>query len=166
MGCVMLAGFGWIMGGIAAGTWCCGNILSCNWTTDSGNGCTALGAGVGIGGAGVFIGFSMGGVTLGFLLIPALPCPVLGLGMDDTIFVGDPWSIGCVWCVGLVWCVGGVGCVIGVTIDFWCSGLTCSIKPLSAPWTSGTFIPLDFAWDLVCTKYLSVSVFVPGIFVK
>ena len=52
------------------------------------NGCTTFGAGVGIGGAGVCIGFGMGGVTLGFLLVPALPCLILGLGMGGIVFVG------------------------------------------------------------------------------
>ena len=153
-----LAGVGWTKVGGFIGTWCCGIVLSWDWATGSANGCTAFGAGVGIGGAGVCNGFGMGRVTLVFLLIPALPCPILGLGMCGIIFVGGPWSIVCVWCIGLVWHVGGVGSVVGATIDFWHSGLMWGIKPLSTPWTSDTFVPIDFAWDLVCTNYLSVSV--------
>ena len=34
-------------------------------------------------------------LSLGFLLIPALPCPTLGLGKGGTTFVGSPWSIDC-----------------------------------------------------------------------
>ena len=35
----------------------------------------------------------MGGAIFGFLLIPALPCPILGLGKGGTAFVGGFWSI-------------------------------------------------------------------------
>ena len=80
MAWVMLAGVGSTKSCGVVSTWCCGTILSCDWVTDSVNGCTILGAGFVIGGVGVWLGLDMGGVTFAFLLIPALPCPTLGLG--------------------------------------------------------------------------------------
>ena len=68
-------------------------MLPCDWGTDSGNGCTVLGAGIGIGGVGIRIGLGMGRVTLGFLLIPAMPCPILDLGIGGTTFVGSLWTM-------------------------------------------------------------------------
>ena len=38
------------------------------------------------------------------------------------------------------------------------SGLTCGFITLFTPCISGTLMPLDFAWDLVCIRYLFVSV--------
>ena len=55
-----------------------------------------LWAAVGIGGRVVCIGFGVGRITLGFLLIQALPCQILGLGTGGTIFIDGPWSIGSV----------------------------------------------------------------------
>ena len=86
-------------------------------------------AGIGIGGAGIGIqtgvclGIGVGGITLGFLLSPALPCPILGLGMGigGLMSVDSLLSIGCVCCVG------------SIVTDFCCSGLTCGFKPLSMP---------------------------------
>ena len=53
--------------------------------------------------------------------------------------------MGCVRLVGGMLCVGSVG--NGLCL----SGLTCGFIPLFTPCISGTLIPLDFAWDLVCT---------------
>ena len=47
-------------------------------------------------GKGVSLGIGVGGASLGFLLIPALPCQILDFGMGGTMFVGCPLSIGCV----------------------------------------------------------------------
>ena len=82
----------------------------CDWTIGSGNDCTALRAGVGIGGTGVCIGIGVGIITLDFLLISALSCPILGLGMGGLITVGGPLVIGnvcqqvafCLWLVLLL----------------------------------------------------------------
>ena len=54
----------------------------------------------------------MGGITLTFLLIPALPCPSLGLDISGLMSVGGLLPVG------------------GVTTDFCLSGFTCGIKPL------------------------------------
>ena len=62
----------------------------------------------------------MGGTTLAFLLILALPCPCLGLGIGGLLSVGG-------------------------FIGFCLSGFTCETKLFSIPWTSGNFTPLDFA---------------------
>ena len=35
----------------------------------------------------------MGRVIFGFLLIPALLCPILGLGIGGIVFVGSLWSM-------------------------------------------------------------------------
>ena len=67
-------------------------LLSWVLDTGSGSGCANLGAGVGI----EEIGFGMGRVISGFLLIPALPCPILGLGIGGTASVGSIWSVVCV----------------------------------------------------------------------
>ena len=37
------------------------------------------------------------------------------------------------------------------------SGLTCGFIPLFTPFISSTLMPLDFAWDLVCTQCLFLS---------
>ena len=78
--------------------------------------------GVGIG-TDVCLSIGMGGITLGFLLSPALPCPILGLGMGigGLMSVGSLLSIDCVCCVG------------DVITDFCHSGFTCRFKPLSLP---------------------------------
>ena len=71
------------MGGSSpAGLCCCGKIPTCDWTSESVNHCTVLGARIGFGATGVGKGLGklMGGAILGFLLSPALPCPILGLG--------------------------------------------------------------------------------------
>ena len=54
--------------------------------------------------------------------------------------------------------VGGVLCVGSIDNDVYLTGLTCGFNPLFMTCISGTFMPLDFAWDLVCIRYLSVSV--------
>ena len=59
--------------------------------------------------------------------------------------------MGCVKLVGGMLHVGSIG--NGLCL----SGLTCGSIPLFAPCISGTLIPLDFAQDLVCIRYLSVS---------
>ena len=58
-------------------------------------------------------------------------------------------------CVGLV---GGMLCVGGIGKGLCLSGLTCGFIPLFTPYFSGTLMPLDFAQDLVCIRYLVVSV--------
>ena len=68
-------------------------MLPCDWVTSSVNGITSLGVGFGIGGAGIWLLSGMGGATLGFLLIPALPCPILGFGIGGNVLVGGPWSV-------------------------------------------------------------------------
>ena len=66
--------------------------------------------------------------------------------------MGCPLSMGCAKLVGGILCVGGIG--NGLCL----SGLTCGFIPLFAPCISGTLMPLDFAQDLVCIRYLFVSV--------
>ena len=58
-------------------------------------------------------------------------------------------------CVGLV---GGMLCVGSVSNGLCLSGLTCGFIPLFTPCISSTLMPLDFAQDLVCIRYLFVSV--------
>ena len=60
--------------------------------------------------------------------------------------------MGCVRLVGGMLHVGSVG--NGLCL----SGLTCGFIPLFTPCISGTLMPLDFAQDLVCIRYLFVSV--------
>ena len=60
--------------------------------------------------------------------------------------------MGCARLVGGMLHVGGIGngpCL---------SGLTCGFIPLFTPCISGTLMPLEFAHDLVCIRYLFVSV--------
>ena len=58
-------------------------------------------------------------------------------------------------CVGLV---SGMLCVGSVGNGFCLSCLTCGFIPLFTPCISGILIPLDFAQDLVCIRYLFISV--------
>ena len=60
--------------------------------------------------------------------------------------------MGCARSAGGMLHVGGIG--NGLCL----SGLTCGFIPLFTPCISGTLMPLDFAWDPVCTQYLFVSV--------
>ena len=55
------------------------------------------------------MGICMGGTTLIFLLIPALPCQILGLGIGGLLSVGS------------------------FTTDFYLSGLTCGTELFSIP---------------------------------
>ena len=64
-------------------------------------------------GVGICIGIGVGGLTLPFLLIPALPCPILGLDIAGLITVGSLLSVG------------------SVTTDFCLSSFTCGFTPLS-----------------------------------
>ena len=100
--------------------------LTCDWLTDLGNGCVVFGTCVTIGWASVCRGKGIGWFVLTFLFNPALPWPILGLGM------------GCVGCpLSMSW-IGNEG-------DGFClPGLTCVSKLLSAPCTSGNLIPLAF----------------------
>ena len=50
----------------------------------------------------------------------------------------------------------GVLHVDGVGNSLCLSGLTCGFSPLFIPYISGTLMPLDFAWDLVCIQHLFV----------
>ena len=90
-----LAGTCCIRDGGATGLCYCGKVPACDWTSELVNVCIVLGARVGIRATGICIslGMLMGGAILGFLLIPALPCPILGLGIGSTTFVGSLWSI-------------------------------------------------------------------------
>ena len=74
------------------GICCCGRILPCDWFTGSLNGITSLGLGLVLGG-GICLPSGMGRSTLGFLLIPALPCPTLGFGIDGNVLMGGSWFV-------------------------------------------------------------------------
>ena len=75
------------------GICCHGRILPCDWVTGSFNGIISLGLDFSIGGGGIWLPSGMGGATLGFLLILALPCPTLALGIDGNVLVGSSWFI-------------------------------------------------------------------------
>ena len=75
--------------------------------------------------------------------------PILGLGIG---YVGSPFLMGFARLMGGMLCVGCVG--NGLCL----SGLACGFIPLFTPCISGTLMPLDFAWDLVCIRYLFVFV--------
>ena len=53
----------------------------------------SLGFSFGIGGGGIWLPSGIGGATLGFLLIPALPCPTLGFGIGGNVLVGSSWLV-------------------------------------------------------------------------
>ena len=63
-----------------------------------------------------------------------------------------PLSTGCARLVGGMLCAGSVG--NGLCLP----GMACGFIPLFAPCISGTSMPLVIAWDLVCIRYLYVSV--------
>ena len=68
-------------------------MLPCDWVTGSVNGITSLGVYFGIGRAGICLISGMEGATLGFLLIPALPGPILGFGIGGHVLVGISWFV-------------------------------------------------------------------------
>ena len=129
------------------GICCWGCTFTCDWIIGSGNGSAVFGTCAVIGWAGVCWGNGIGWFVLTFLLSPALPWPILGLGIGC---VGSPLSTWCTNNVGGKLCVGSDG--NGLCFP----SLTCGFRPLFAPCISGILMPLDFACDLVCTKYLSV----------
>ena len=75
------------------GTCCHGRVLPCDWVTSSVNGITSLGVGFGISRTDIWLLSGMGGATLGFILIPALPCPILGFGIGGHVLVGGSWFV-------------------------------------------------------------------------
>ena len=52
-----------------------------------------LGLAFGIGRAGVWLLSGMGTATFGFLIIAALPCPILGFGIGGNVLVDSLWSV-------------------------------------------------------------------------
>ena len=66
--------------------------------------------------------------------------------------VGSPFSTGCAKLVG------GMPSVGNVSNSLCHPSLICGFIPLFVPCISGTLMPLDFAQDLVCIRYLFVSV--------
>ena len=62
--------------------------------------------------------------------------------------VGSPLLTSWVRIVGGMLHVGSLGNSLCL------SGLTCGFIPLFTPCISHTLMPLDFAWDLVCIRYL------------
>ena len=131
------------------GMWCWGCTFFYDWTIGLGSDGASFGAGVDIGWASICLVNGIGWFVQFFLLSPALPWPILGLGIGC---VGSPLLTGCVRLVGGVLCVGSIG--NGLCL----SGLTCGFIPLFTPCFSGTLMPLDFAWDLVCISYLFAPV--------
>ena len=110
---------------------CWGHTFTCDWVIGSGNGSAVFGTSVVIGWAVVCWGDGIGWFVLTFLLSPALPWPILGLG------------IGCVGGPLLILWVGSDG--NGLCFP----GLTCGSRPLFVPCISSILMPLDFACDLV-----------------
>ena len=97
------------------------HILSCDWAIGSGNDGAAFGTCVVIGWAGICLGNGIGWCVLNFLLSPALPWPILGLGIG---WVGCPLSPGCTNKVGCMLCIGSVD------NDLCLPGLTCGFRTL------------------------------------
>ena len=140
-GHAVLAWVGWIMDFGKIGICCCGKILLCDWVTGSFNGIISFGLSFGIGRRGIWLPSGMGRATLGFLLIPALPCPTLGFG------IGGSWFVCGVWCLGLRWHTGGIGHENFTRF----SGLTWGTKTFFALCTSGNLMLLDLTLAVVCT---------------
>ena len=138
---------GWCLSN-GMGIRCWGYTFSCNWGTGSGNDGVVFGTCGVIGWAGICLGNGIAWCVLNFLLSPALPWPILGLGIGC---VGCPLSTGCTNEVDGMLCLGSVG--NGLCLP----GLTCEFKPLFTPCISGNLMPLDLASDLVCIRYLLVS---------